>query len=607
MVDQFEPEGGKVKTGEPGYRVFCFMEEITQDVVNIQTTWSVANLSCTITVANLNNKYVITKENTQGTWKSSETTKRRIYELKNDDLFRVKVKRTKPTEIDSGDETKANYEVTGQYEEWVWDLYEGDSIFNCGDPIKVFVKDPFSDDWYWGFCGYLTPVTDTYDAETGKRTLTFHCEDTKRWVKQTRLKFGVWGNADAPLDAIYPDEVKEKGWRTVWNEAFAGYTLEQIFTALLTGQTEKGGVGDNIEQQEKVQESNTYTLRGCGGFDQSFGKKPIVSYINSQEDMKKIQEDLFRSLKIEPVPTTDEEGNIEQFTSEGYRSAVQKEIERLGTELLLGKDFSRLLVEGEIRLIIPEFFKGFENVIPHKIKANIGFSDSFKTRLTILEDVATSLDFLFYALPNGDVVLEFPQYDFIPKWYGEQGEEVFTVDEDEVTKWDFTERDDEIVTLWYIGGTVNTWDQNVDTMSKIAGSWAGAARPELVPRFGWRARVTDKGLISTQEGCEAYANMLLNKTIADTKSMEVTCTPKFQAWIARPYKIWGKNFLGFCTQVTHTIFWGQQIRTSVSLNYLRGENWRKPTPEGEDAQYDAIGGNAGGGIFNYADAFKERI
>lgn len=522
-----------IRTGDPSYRIFTYFNEITEDVVSVTVTWGYVESTCTITISNKNNKYILTKENVEdGIWTEDEKVKRDIYSMKKD------------------------YQVKGQP---VYDLFESECIFHCGDPVKVYFKDPHSSQWWKSFSGYFTPVTDSYDSQSDKFVISLRCEDTKRWIRQTRLGIGVYGGK-GPLDYATPDEQQNNVITTVFQNLPAGITLEEIFIWLILGTPpESLSVGGTVPS----------SISRAGNFLNS-----DVQYVKDKSQFVSIQSNIINSLKI----------NYEDIESDG---------------LTYGWSEAGLLsVDGTLRMILPEFFKDFRAINPLNIITQVGYRDEYRDRLAILQDYAELLNFLFYTLPNGDIILEFPQYDLVPADYGDELKEIFTVSENEVSTWDITEDDSNVQTAWFVTGTISQWFQKTDASAELSGLLGMAVRESLVPRFGWKVMQTNHPIVATQEGAELIANTLLNKSFVDAKSMSIKASLKIPVCPGRPYRVYGRNYMGFCTSVTHTITWARQASSSIALGYLRGWNRDKQ-------MWTAIGGDSVGrlGSMDYGEAF----
>ena len=235
MEQEFFPEGGCVRTGEPSYRVFIFTKEVTEDVKSVNITWSTIDSTCSIELVNPREKWIITEDNLKGIWREDEKTKKAVYNKKKTFIVPEKSESTinEKDEKDDRKKSKAS-SIHDEAGTCIYDLYEGDSVISCGDPVRVYIKDPFSDYWYRGFTGYATPVTDSYDAESDHFILTVHCEDTKRWIRATRLGWGVWGSKSSVSYAT-KEETEKASVYSIWQHVAPGKSLEELVVWLITG------------------------------------------------------------------------------------------------------------------------------------------------------------------------------------------------------------------------------------------------------------------------------------------------------------------------------------------------------------------------------------
>ena len=571
MEQEFFPEGGCVRTGEPSYRVFLFTREVTEDVKSVNITWSIIDSTCSIELANPREKWIITEDNLKGVWREDEKVKKAIYNKKKTFIVSEKSEST-INDKDSKPKSK-NSTTHNEAGTCIYDLYEGDSVISCGDTVRVYIKDPFSDYWYRGFTGYASPVTDSYNAEADYFTLTVHCEDTKRWIRATRLGWGVWGS-NSPVSYATTEEANKASVYSIWQHVAPGMSLEELVVWLITGKgLDSSIVGNMKETTNKDQKIKELELR-CGNF--TLGKRFVIK---NNKDVEEAQ--LF--LMDECLRVQGKGGDAEDLiTEEG------KFVTRLGSGEYAKKvdDGNIYNVDGQIHVIIPEFLTHTSkdesgiDLKPHTMTSEIGYRDEYSSRLGIIKDWADTVEFEFYALPNGDVVLEFPQYDFRPEDYGEANKsvtsgEIFKITNKEITGWNITEDDSGIDTLFVVGGSLEQYFKKVGDMAQLDGRIGFAAKESLAKRFGWRCRNLDAPLITSKEGCELLAEALLNRSFANAKTMRVDCTARYETWPGRPYQMEGRKVLGYCTSIEHVLIWGSQIKTTINLGYLRGWNEKR--------------------------------
>ena len=569
-MDQFFPEGGCVRTGEPSYRVFLFTKEVTEDVKSVNITWSTIDSTCSIELTNPREKWIITEDNLNGIWREDEKIKKEIYKRKKTFIVSEKSEST-ISDKDENPKASSSHSEAGTC---VYDLYEGDSVISCGDPVRIYLKDPFSDYWYRGFTGYASPVTDSYDASSDYFTLTVHCEDTKRWIRATRLGWGVWGS-NSSVSYATKEEAGKASIYSIWQHVAPGMSLEELVVWLITGKVPDTSIVGNMKETTNTDQAIKELELRCGNF--TLGKRWVIK---NKKDIEDAQLFLFNECLRVQGKGSDAEDLI---TEEG------KFVTRAGSGEYANKvdDGNLYNVDGQIHVMIPEFLtytgkdKEGIDLKPHTMTEGIGYRDEYSSRLGIIQDWAETVEFKFYALPNGDVLLEFPQYDFRPEDYGKANDsiikdgEVFKITNKEITGWDITEDDGGIDTLFVVGGSLEQYFKRIGDMAQLSGRIGLAAKESLTKRFGWRCRNLDAPLITSKEGCELLAEALLNRSFAEAKTMNVNCTARYEVWPGRPYLMEGRKVLGYCTSVEHTIIWGSQLKTKINLGYLRGWNKEK--------------------------------
>ena len=128
----------------PDIKVFIYGTEI-QDIMNVSgknSTEGTPNV-CSIKIYNPRKRYVITKQDLMGYWREDKEITKKIYKIKN---------------------------VSGV------DILQNQSIFQTGDPIRIFMKGRFSQFYYPLFAGFVTDWNLDYPFGNAE-TLNLSCKD----------------------------------------------------------------------------------------------------------------------------------------------------------------------------------------------------------------------------------------------------------------------------------------------------------------------------------------------------------------------------------------------------------------------------------------------
>lgn len=285
-------DGGYVRHAFPGYRVFIFGMEVTQDVVAVDTHHhpdqqpNVANIK----LLSPQNRYFITdadiikiaqisknKSNitlardmsiTPGSaWynQPSDVTGAEAGDLQpsfaTPDPIKSKILSVK-TSVPSVNVDLSKdyyYSALGNYispqNMERYPFQSGKPIFHPMDPVRIFRRDEFRPSlWYHWFTGVISDMSDKYDKNQ-EHELTIGCEDPSKMLRYARFTANP-GLIDisqmAIRDAITADVVA----RTVFAELFNNRSLPEILCAMIFGERAFSSayaqaVIDKTKQQER--------------------------------------------------------------------------------------------------------------------------------------------------------------------------------------------------------------------------------------------------------------------------------------------------------------------------------------------------------------------
>lgn len=262
------------------------------------------------------------------------------------------------------------------------------------------------------------------------------------------------------------------------------------------------------------------------------------------------------------------------------------------------------------------------------------FHSIFKDRLTMLYDLATELEWRFYATPKGDVVFEHPFYDIGPEQFFETKElesnltdtnkkiinsyddifaraydgtysdvedltnMVFTLNTENQDLIDFMEEPEFSYKREFTVGideqisfsNTNT-DKGIATVSRVKahlfegyqGLDVEAARTyvyepdySLVPTLGFR--LIDEGvkvyIAQAGSGARAYAALKLMQRNSEARSLGLETIPKFGLMVNRPLLWQYRGYYCNIVSCSHSISWNSDITTSINTNQIRAWSGR---------------------------------
>jgi hypothetical protein len=292
------------------------------------------------------------------------------------------------------------------------------------------------------------------------------------------------------------------------------------------------------------------------------------------------------------------ESQMTDFLDEMYPILSLDDVERFGADWSLGSDAPTVtnlgVDQNRFFVIMPSkalFAQGGvtdESSFrwPVEYAFRIGYIAEFRSRLDIMNEFVKKLDCIWHTTPKGDIVLEFPQYDFIPQAYEPPWRSVFSV-QNGFERFSITEDDRNIKTLTVAVGSSIPMVDTSNGHPYLA--YHKHINLELAARFGIREQLENRPFMYSEQfinsSLPALASMWQELANSDAYRIEgLTTLPNFRAPIARPYFFKFRNLIAFATEVHHTVVWNQAAQTTYGLKYVRHydpriNNWRKLSGE----------------------------
>jgi hypothetical protein len=638
----------QVRHAFPAYRIFIFGVEVTEDVfdVNIQYNVGRAPNTCTITLGNEFDKYILTTNDFKNIFNVGAEAialgfdvEREEFELGGTDIINKIDKEilNKVNEIQEEIKrdilkAKVNIRIKNVEQPDIAGKFGGinvrqytadasrypfqaeDPIFHANDPIRVFWRDPYDPrKWYHMFSGFLSDFDDSVD-ENLQKTLTITAEGPSKILRYARVTTNP-GIIDA--QAIVQSEV-DASFRSAYSEGFSGLTLPELFFILLFGNSPDIDDGTRFKLSTtskfgtKVRQTK---FKSVGNFNFSnsimleFGPESTeeVPFIYQNIATGKVNSlSVYQSIidhevketdLIEMVLDTDEarfavEGDKPNFPKNSNGNITTESIiEYIGTRTeLYPIDGGRLI------MLLPKSLHPEINreVLLRDVLRSFALNTEFKSRLGIIYDVVDRLEFIFYESPKGDLICEFPLYDFDPDDFGTEEIPHYSTSNGFISKVDnisrgpfgsryiITKRDTynfskgmsdekirtQIVAPWHY---LQNYTE-VGTSREVQKPSVVTLR-HLVPLYWLRLEQVDpKGYIASNEAALLYAQILLNKTNADARNLGINTVPNLGLWINRPIFFTPRRCIGILMSLGHDITWGMggSMNTRLNMNYIRG-------------------------------------
>jgi hypothetical protein len=592
-------EESRVLVGAPDYRVFIFGAEVTSDVFSVSVTNSYNERFGTarINVVNDNEKWILPTTSTiiargftadelsvgsvglqdlsmftedrQGTNSKSDQevpvgtasegdgfvmTPRRFAHIKRTNM-RERVKDLDYAQLQRALDIKFR-------DKSVFPFIPGSPLIQMADPIRIFLKNPwnlasegssqfgppeqFDEEWYFAFTGFVSSVTEDFDVETNRSILRIFCEDIRKILRYMR----VTSNPQVFNSLSLPRSIQGAG-KDKAGIVHADLTRFHGSQAVQAGQT-------LVDLEQNTNGIIETMLFNSGG--QVDGEVPQgVLGFRKPDNL---------SETVHALNTSEAEVGTSDVLDKLYPKLNEQEVSEYGEDWSLGA----LDQKNRFFVIVPKRSNFPNRRYPYDLSARVNFYYEWKSRFDVINDFVKVQDSLWYATPRGDIVLEFPQYDATPHKHKTPWSNILSI-QDEFTGFNLTEDDRKIQTQT-IATTSAVDALDVSSEFPIVGH-GSKDNPELIARYGLRLHLESRPFKyakkdSTSDSANALAAMWQELTNADAYRLEgLTTLPNFRAPIARPYFFKARNLIGFATQITHTVVWGEMARTEYGLQYLR--------------------------------------
>jgi len=280
-----------------------------------------------------------------------------------------------------------------------------------------------------------------------------------------------------------------------------------------------------------------------------------------------------------PVQLSDIHTLINKDTDEAdYRlrtgERLGKSVSEATTEdliTLIGEDPVNFPVDGgRVFMLLPSGAESIGNdVVGLELVQSYNMKSESQNFLQLLYEALARIEFVFYATPKGDLIVEFPLYDFDPDDFGVfERNYIVELDDQFATSSTFSDAAVRTIAAVPVAPSRHTQTSN-EIMANL--SDVVVKLPALFPVYGTRQeRGNAKGRIRTEEAARIYANIMLNRVNADAHSVGLPIVPRFACGLNRPYLWKLRNHIGTSADVSHSLAWNGGWRTSVGLRYLRG-------------------------------------
>lgn len=257
----------------------------------------------------------------------------------------------------------------------------------------------------------------------------------------------------------------------------------------------------------------------------------------------------------------------------------------------------------KVRYLLPSDGAPPSSLISFSMGPQINAKVEWATRLDLLVQVCKAIDYQFYINGLGDMIFEFPMYDFLPNHYGKVYQKIYTFHKGMTKNTINDEGGSPISSLRVESSALNETTRNPaqdangsfnfpQSLSRTIYSNVLASRIGVHMETHSVPGITDQGRL-TQIGLIEF-----NKRIANYDSFDMDSTYRPYLFLNRPVYNVIKERIGITRTVSYTYSFREDVTLSMNLEYVRKReqdgNFRfvtggEATPISYSKLYDKVG------------------
>ena len=488
--------------------------------------------------------------------KYSELAKFTIHKIKSDPKnniqFKVNAFRFKKAYASA---SKAQETVTYRYPFTV-----GSLVFHKYDPIRVFVQNPFSRDgkqWTCEFTGYVDSKPYAQNYVDGSSVINITCQDIRALMQGMRTQVNptaqIGNENTVKFSGTKVDS--EKASAGFFNDLLApgsqishvlgGMTWIRSVKYLLFGHVAKvgdpGGKGNGVGK---------FTLGGETYFD--------AAKNNAQKAV--LLEDWNNLISFGKTKNWLSEGDVNKMGSNTYHGGVYSPDNQL------------------VWFLLPSKTNPMNNQIEYNMAdGTVTARLEWVSRLELLRQLCVGIDYQMHVSGIGDIIFEFPMYDFSPEDYGAIYEKIYTFEKhlvnDNINDEGGTPITGLIINSNILQGEIaSNHPSNVNTD-------AGVALPEqltntifsnvLASRIGVHVETHYVAGVTNQNRLTRLGMIEFNKRLSNFDKFDISASYRPFIGVNRPIYHKIKERMGIVENVDYSWSFRNEVTLSMDLVYTR--------------------------------------
>lgn len=465
-----------------------------------------------------------------------------------------------------------------------WQLGFQSTVFHKHDPIRIFRKNPIreADEWMPAFTGYLNEISYDTNYVNGLSSVKLSCYDIRALAQKMRVQTTSVTSITNPRAVFRGQE--SAGSRSLFSDLLdptivgsplAGKRFEEVMEFLITGTT--------------IEDTNITDAFGSSKFKRGIGEFTVgdkILYSPGSGD------------KEVPPDPLEHWHHLCLFGMDGRIRRRGKDEVDLVTEgsakiKTLSRDFNRRWLtraeaikigeatthDGEwsphsqfVHFLLPADGTGAKNLLDFDVvNANSNQLD-FRTRLDIMQDFCNRIDYQFWVTPIGDIVVEFPMYDFLPQDF-QEFRTVFQIDKHLRTDNIQDEAGDMTTAIIAHGRVRAERDANVGP-NKVQPK-AVVVSPVMMMRYGVIEHELTLPFVTNPDSLARLAQIEFQKRLASSNKMDIDFDYRPFLLPNRPVEHMERKRMGLITAVQNNLDVFRSANTSITTRYVRRQIFRQ--------------------------------
>jgi hypothetical protein len=480
-------------------------------------------------------------------------------------------------------------------------LYEGlfntkSSVININDQVRLFIPDVNRDTpirsetlWMCAFTGFVISAPPEHDFTSGQSTISISCSDIRTQLKRKRILVNA-----TSADQITPNiglnsglfaDIKAANDNTTNAFADASFTFEKLMAFVLTGHRLEGE--SKLRQlclkwdESVVAPSSSYSMaQASQAVDnkQGFGQIWFGNYF--EYDIKQFGGTSAKAVEARAA-----------FLNEWNRLCVFGPTKKyltwdgmvaMGSGTVRGGSFDALKVL--VHFLVPTDGGNVTNLLDRTFLDQMGVQREYMSVQEIIDQVCERIDYCVTVTGAGDIVFEFPMYDFQPADMGKEFRAVYAVS-DSVKQHTLNDEanSNPVTGLRVVGGYTDNTTSSGPAEEKVQSLLFTAyiVHELLAYRYGpiiedYSIPFITNGPNTTTPDQEQYRRQLIIfgiieflKRLSEMSSMTIDSIYNPFARPNRPYYYNYGRRLGVTEGVQNTLSLFSNAATTVSTRYIR--------------------------------------